>query len=199
MAQFERRATLDAPVGEKLLSWLLLAVAGSIAVAGWVYFFDGEIPYADRVVQVLGLADRPGLGASSTKTSAGEIGATGTTVQTAADATTAGDAVSATATQAALAPHCAPGQAPTFVLGFAELDRRLGGVMGTPLECEHANPENGDALQRTTTGLAYYRKQSNTAMFTDGWRHWALTAKGLIYWEGESADPPGSPSSAIAP
>jgi hypothetical protein len=54
----------------------------------------------------------------------------------------------------------------------------------------HPNPDNGNALQQTSTGLAYYRKATNSPTFTDGWRHWALTAGGLAYWEGESAEPP---------
>jgi len=35
------------------------------------------------------------------------------------------------------APYCPPGEAPRFVLGFAELKRELGDVMGEPVECEH--------------------------------------------------------------
>jgi hypothetical protein len=27
-------------------------------------------------------------------------------------------------------------------------------------------------------------------VFTDGWRHFALTARGLVTWEGPSPDPP---------
>ncbi len=89
------------------------------------------------------------------------------------------------------APHCGQGQTAEFVLGFADLKSHLGDAMGDPLECEHANPENGDALQATTTGLSFYRQSTNTPTFTDGWNHWALTAAGLIYWTGDSIDPPG--------
>jgi hypothetical protein len=88
------------------------------------------------------------------------------------------------------APFCQPGQAPTFQLGFAALKEHLGAAMGEPIECEHASPENGDVVQRTTTGLAYYRTRTNAASFTDGWAHWALTPRGLVAWEGEDADPP---------
>jgi len=89
------------------------------------------------------------------------------------------------------AAYCAPGQDPEFVLGFAFMKAQLGDVMGDPLECEHANPENGDTLQQTSTGLAFYRKSTNTPTFTDGWTHWAWTATGLVTWTGARIDPPG--------
>ncbi len=91
---------------------------------------------------------------------------------------------------AAVAPYCAPGQDPEFVLGFAFMKSQLGDIMGEPSECEHANPENGDTLQQTTTGLSFYRKSTNTPTFTDGWRHWGWTAQGLVFWTGDSIDPP---------
>ncbi len=93
---------------------------------------------------------------------------------------------------ASAAPHCSPGQEPEFVFGFAHLKTLLGDKMGDPIECEHANPENGDTLQSTTTGLAFYRKSTNTPTFTNGWDHWAWTAEGLVYWTGSAVDPPGS-------
>ena len=94
------------------------------------------------------------------------------------------------------ANFCGPGQAPRFVLGFATLKEQLGPLMGEPVECEHPNNANGDTLQTTTTGLAYYRKATNTPTFTDGFRHWASTVVGLVYWEGPSADPPSAALSA---
>jgi hypothetical protein len=83
------------------------------------------------------------------------------------------------------APYCGPGQRPDFVLGFAALKQQLGPTMGEPVECEHADAVSGDSLQRTTTGLAVYDKRANLAMFTDGWRRWALTQHGLVGWEGD--------------
>jgi hypothetical protein len=97
--------------------------------------------------------------------------------------------ISTTSTSAAAA-HCAPGQEPEFVLGFAFMKSQLGDTMGEPLECEHANPDNGDTLQQTSTGLAFYRKSTNTPTFTDGWRHWGWTAAGMVFWTGDSIDPP---------
>ena len=88
------------------------------------------------------------------------------------------------------APFCASGQDPEFLFGFAHLKSLLGDSMGEPVECEHANPQNEDALQQTTTGLAFYRNATNTPTFTDGWNHWAWTADGLDYWTGSSIDPP---------
>ena len=44
--------------------------------------------------------------------------------------------------------------------------------MGTPVEVEHQNAD-ADAVQRTTTGLAVWRKGEQPS-FTDGWRTWRL-------------------------
>ena len=81
-------------------------------------------------------------------------------------------------------PACPIGQSPAFVFGFANLHEQLGTAMGDPIECEHADVETGDTYQRTTTGLALYRPDTNTPMFTNGREHWALTASGLAYWSG---------------
>ena len=93
---------------------------------------------------------------------------------------------------AGAAPHCPPGEEPRFVHGFANLKSLLGDKMGDPVECEHINLENGDTLQNTTTGLAFYRESTNTPTFTNGWDHWAWTPDGLVYWTGSAVDPPGS-------
>src|SRR5919201_5156922 len=90
----------------------------------------------------------------------------------------------------AQAPFCQPGQPPHFDFGFRALDESLGDMMGQPLECEHAEVGTGDAHQETSTGLALYRKSTNTPTFTTGYEHWALTTDGLVYWTGESIDPP---------
>lgn len=89
------------------------------------------------------------------------------------------------------APFCAPGIQPAFQFGFLALKQLIGAPMGDPLECEHGNPTNGDTLQKTSTGLAYYRKATNTPTFTDGVDHWALTDAGIVTWTGDSPDPPG--------
>jgi hypothetical protein len=92
---------------------------------------------------------------------------------------------------------CEAGKQPEFAFGFAQLKARLGDKMGTPIECEHTNADNGDSLLQTTTGLAFYRKATNTPTFTNGFEHWALTAQGLVYWTGDSIDPP--PNATPAP
>ena len=83
-------------------------------------------------------------------------------------------------------PYCQPGQSPAFAFGIAALHDRLGDTMGTPLECEHLDADNGDTVQRTTSGLAYYRPSINTTMFTDGSTHWALAEGALMRWQGAS-------------
>lgn len=94
---------------------------------------------------------------------------------------------------AQLHDSCSAGQPPTFVGGFALLREALGATMGDPVECEGGDPVSGDAFQRTTTGLAVYRADTNTAMFTTGREHWALTDTGVAHWTGwhGSAAPPG--------
>jgi hypothetical protein len=84
---------------------------------------------------------------------------------------------------------CSVGQ-PRFVGGMATLKSALGPPMGDALECERAVNNEGDTQQKTTTGLAYYRKQFNAACFTTGWEHWGLVNGGLVHWAGPSVDPP---------
>jgi len=98
----------------------------------------------------------------------------------------------APAALAQAAPFCGSGTSPRFVYGFADLKARLGSTMGDPIECEHTDGSSGDVLQQTTTGLAFWRKSTNTATFTDGYRHWGLTPAGLLSWEGSAVDPPNT-------
>jgi hypothetical protein len=77
-----------------------------------------------------------------------------------------------------------------FALGFQRLKEQLGERMGEALECEHGSADGAEVVQRTTTGVAYLRRQSNMPGFTNGSEHWALTADGLVYWAGAAADPP---------
>jgi hypothetical protein len=96
------------------------------------------------------------------------------------------------------APYCQPGQVPTFVHGVAELQSRLGSTMGAPTECEHVDPTSGDTLQRTTTGLAYFRPSIATTMFTDGATHWALADGTVVLWRNESVTPPQPTDAEVA-
>ena len=96
----------------------------------------------------------------------------------------------AVAAQTGPAPFCQAGQAPEFTMGFKALYDRLFSEMGQPVECEHADPASGDVLQRTTTGLAVYRPATNTPGFANGTRHWAVTPRGLLFWDGNGLDPP---------
>src|SRR4029079_9777578 len=67
-----------------------------------------------------------------------------------------------------------------FVLGFAAIRAAIGAErVGDCLENEHANPENGEALQRTTGGLLVWRKADNWTAFTDGYRTWVNGPLGL--------------------
>ena len=71
-----------------------------------------------------------------------------------------------------------------FILGFATLKTLLDAAegpdkVGTCLENQRFNPENGDALQRTTGGLLVWRKADNWTAFTDGYRTWLNGPHGL--------------------
>ena len=66
------------------------------------------------------------------------------------------------------------------MLGFAALRAQVGpATVGDCLEDEHANPANGDALQRTTGGLLVWRKADNWTAFTDGYHTWINGLAGL--------------------
>jgi len=87
--------------------------------------------------------------------------------------------------------HCGVGETAVFRAGFRALSDQLGATMGTPSTCEYPDPAGtGDVEQDTTTGLAFWRKSSNTPSFTDGLNHWALTQAGITRWTGSSVDPP---------
>jgi hypothetical protein len=91
------------------------------------------------------------------------------------------------------AAGCQPGEAPRFTFGFADLKTQLGSTMGDPLTCEFSDPDGtGDVHQRTTTGLAFWRKVSNTPTFTNGFEHWANTPAGWVTWTGSNVDPPSA-------
>jgi hypothetical protein len=79
---------------------------------------------------------------------------------------------------------------PRFVGGLATLKAALGASMGEPIECERSINAEGDTHQKTTTGLAYYRRRLNVACFTTGWDHWGLLERGLVHWAGTAVDPP---------
>jgi len=85
--------------------------------------------------------------------------------------------------------HCPPGQSPGFILGFAFLKSQLGDLMGEPVECEYYD-EAGNAYQQTTTGQAFYERQTNTPIFSSSGRRWAWTSQGLEQWTGQ----PGLPA-----
>src|SRR5262252_6174492 len=87
---------------------------------------------------------------------------------------------------------------PDFAEGFEQLHSQIGDIMGTPVEVEHQN-EDADAVQRTTTGLAVWRKGEQPS-FTDGWRTWRLEipqGQQAVASSAQAATPPqtGPPSS----
>ena len=109
---------------------------------------------------------------------------------------------------AALAAQPAAAQAACgYQLGFKLIADQIPGLVGACLENEHANPANGDALQRTTGGLLVWRKADNFTAFTDGYRTWVNGPYGLqqrlntetFDWErAPAAAPPPAPPAPSA-
>lgn len=66
-----------------------------------------------------------------------------------------------------------------FVLGFSTLHDLIPDRVGQCLENEWHNPQNGDALQRTTGGLMAWRKSDNWTAFTNGSQTWVNGPLGL--------------------
>ncbi len=71
-----------------------------------------------------------------------------------------------------------------------------GALRGARSLCAHR--EGATELQDTSTGLAFWRKATNTTTFTNGSRHWASTADGVVSWSGAGLDPPGI-TAALSP
>jgi len=82
-------------------------------------------------------------------------------------------------TSAALPVAAAQPVACAFQLGFGTLHDLIPEIVGDCLENEHHNPDNGDALQRTTGGLLVWRKADNWTAFTDGTTTWINGPEGL--------------------
>jgi hypothetical protein len=93
--------------------------------------------------------------------------------------------------------------APIFKLGFKLLADQIPDVAGQPVEDEWHNPENGDGLQRTTTGMMVWRKADNFTAFTNGHTTWVSGPYGVrarandarFWWE---ASPPGDTRRAVS-
>jgi hypothetical protein len=157
--------------GSAELVYLLVVLAAGFATAWWAGHKVGmDLSSISAAASILGLTE-------TGRASHGAVGYAAEIVHV---------------NQTASAPYCQAGQAPAFALGLSGLKERLGDSMGAPVECEHAASPTGDTVQQTTTGLAAYRKLTNTVSFTDGWRHWAITPRGFVAWEGSESDPPAA-------
>jgi hypothetical protein len=150
--------------GSAELVYLLVVVAAAVGTGFWI-------------------SHRVGLDLSGIRTAAAVLGLT-----QADRHATVGYVPSAD--PAPTAPNCAPGQTPRFSAAVAALQREIDAAIGTPLECEHPASLSGDTIQQTTTGLIAYDKLRDTVSFTDGWRHWAVTPRGFVAWEGTESTPP---------
>ncbi len=101
-----------------------------------------------------------------------------------------------------LAPVPAAADTPRFVLGFKLLADQIPDIVGTPLEDEHFNPDNGDSLQQTTKGLMVWRKYDNWTAFTNGYETWINGPEGvqsrlngqLLPWETPAPTPSPTPT-----
>ncbi len=157
-----KRSTLSAE-----FMYLLIVLAAGVATAVWAgQKLGADLSGIATAASVLGLYEKTG------------------------HTRPVGHAATAAEQAASTVAFCNPGKVPTFSQGLGNLKQRVGEAMGTPVECEHASSVAGDTVQQTTTGLAAYYSLTNTVAFTDGWRHWAITANGYVTWEGTQSQPP---------
>ncbi|HEV7663636.1 MAG TPA: hypothetical protein VGQ62_08890 [Chloroflexota bacterium] len=172
MPYVNRHATTKKTVGSAELMCLLVVLGAGVATAWWAGHTIGmNLSSISAFASVVGLTETGRL-------THGAVGYTASTAEARAD-------------QAAPnAAYCAAGQTPGFTPLAIQLQQQIGDPMGAPVECEHAAVAMGDTVQQTTTGLVAYQRLTNTVSFTDGWRHYALTARGLLTWEGTESDPP---------
>ena len=160
-----RRARHKSNASAELL-FLVIIVAAAAGTAFWISHMIGiDLSAINTAASVLGLTEADHHAAVGYVAVAAAEGAPG-------------------------APYCSVGQKPALSSGASALRTQIGDVMGTPLECEHAVSGNGDTVQMTTTGLIAYDSLRNTVSFTDGWRHWAATPRGVVAWEGTESTPP---------
>jgi hypothetical protein len=171
MAYINRHYAQRRSAGRAELLYLLVVLLAGVATAWWAGQKLGmDLSSITTVAAVLGLTESTGI--------------THPVGHASAPAAVQSDA-------APSAPYCEAGQTPTFGDKLAALKQRLGETMGSPTECAHPSAAVSDTIQQTTTGLAEYNQLTDTASFTDGWRHWASTPGGDVAWEGTDSDPPG--------
>jgi hypothetical protein len=170
MAYMHRYASRRRPARSAELLYLVIVLAAGVATAWWAGHRVGmNLSSITTVAAALGFNERIGTSRP--------VGYAAASV----DRSTAGPA----------APYCNPGQALSFDARLLELKQRLGDTMGTPLECGHPGDAVSDTIEQTSTGLAEFNELTSTASFTDGWRHWAVTPRGFVAWEGSQSGPPG--------
>ena len=94
-----------------------------------------------------------------------------------------------------------------FKLGFASLAGMIPDQIGTCVNNEYFNPQNGDEEQNTTGGLLVWRKADNWTAFTNGYDTWINGPQGLqerlntdrFSWEPAAPPPAPSPAPSAAP
>ena len=171
MSYSHRRGTKKS-AGSAELMYLLVVLAAGLATAWWAgHKLGTDLSSITSLASILGL----------TETGRIAHGAAGYQPN-----------VEVQASEPAAAAYCNPGQAPAFAVSLTDLKKVVGDAIGTPLECEHPISAIGDTIQQTSTGLVAYSKLTNTVSFTDGWRHWAMTPRGPVTWEGTDPNPPPS-------
>lgn len=79
---------------------------------------------------------------------------------------------------AAVSPALAASEC-QFTLGFKSLHDLIPDIVGECVENARYAPDTGNALQRTTRGLLFWRKADNFTAFTDGYHTWINGPEGL--------------------
>jgi hypothetical protein len=172
MPYVNRHATTKKTVGSAELMYLVVVLAAGVATAWWAGHTIGmNLSGISAIASIVGLTE-------TGRMSHGTVGYTAAATDAHANEGSPS------------AAYCAPGSLPGFTPLAVQLQQQVGDAMGAPVECEHAAVAMGDTIQQTTTGLVAYQRLTNTVSFTDGWRHYALTPRGLVTWEGAESDPP---------
>jgi peptidoglycan/xylan/chitin deacetylase (PgdA/CDA1 family) len=76
-----------------------------------------------------------------------------------------------------------------FAPDLANLRMAVGDAMGQPIDCETSINSDGDTIQHTSTGTAWFINAQSDAIFTDGYHRWVLDNAGLLYWSSPDASP----------
>jgi uncharacterized integral membrane protein (TIGR00698 family) len=90
-------------------------------------------------------------------------------------------------------PVCDRGE-PAFAGAFVRLAAQLPERVGSPVACAQLDEATGDAVQRTSRGVASLRRKTGRVTFSDGRRSWSIGGPGLVE---AATERPGARTGAV--